>query len=95
MGDGKRYRFEEYYLGDVLLFDELMNESVLSKTMVALCQFNYGLLDKKKQRTAKVKDLRAYQFMDDKTNSWYWKSYRLYDKVHQIIAKYEQKIDKS
>lgn len=37
MGDGKRYRFEEYYLGDVLLFDELMNESVLSKTMVALC----------------------------------------------------------
>ena len=44
--DGKRYRIEEFYPGDCLLFNELVNENVLSKTMVALCKFNYGLLDK-------------------------------------------------
>lgn len=90
MGDGKRYRIEEFYPGECLQFNELMNENVLSKSIVALCRFNYGLLDKAQYANAKVSDLRAYQFIDSKTTSWYWQSYQLYDKINQIIAKCEQ-----
>lgn len=84
--DGRTYRIEQFYPGVPLKFCQLMQESVLQKTMELLCKFNYAkFIDK--QSEVPLTGLKAYEYIENKQKGWYWAALAAYETIHKIKKK--------
>lgn len=67
--DYETYRIEEHYDGSVFDYSDLSEKSVLTHTMKLLSDFNY---DRDLFNISPAADLKANEFILDKTKGWYW-----------------------